>query len=73
MMTDDLTEAGLEELHLFALQLGLRREWLHRHDGLPHYDLTPQLRDHALSLGAVPVPSREQVRRCRRRVLLGFR
>ncbi len=66
MMTDDLTDRGLEELQSFALQLGLRLEWIHRHERLPHYDLTPPLRELALTLGAQSVSSREQVLRCRR-------
>ena len=28
------------ELHEFALKIGLKREWYHRHKGHPHYDLT---------------------------------
>lgn len=40
--------ADLAELHAFAAQLGMRREWLHR----DHYDLTPGKRAAAVRLGA---------------------
>jgi hypothetical protein len=66
MASDDPTHTGLDELVLFARDLGLRPEWIHRRPGLPHFDLTPELRETALELGAVAVSSRELVRRCRK-------
>lgn len=66
MMTDDLTEAGLEELHATAAAIGLRREWFQRRPTLPHYDLIPCRRVLALALGAVQVGRMELVRRCYR-------
>lgn len=51
----------MEELHEFAVSLGLRREWLH--DGRrPHYDLTAPKRELALARGAREVRSRELLR-----------
>jgi hypothetical protein len=51
----------LEELHAFALRLGLRREWFqdHRH---PHYDLLGAKPDEAIALGAIRVTSRDIIR-----------
>lgn len=44
-----------DELHAFAMRLGLRRSWLHVSHGLvgrwPHYDLTPNMRVKAIGLG----------------------
>lgn len=45
-----------EELHSFALILGLKREWAQFHQGmitLLHYDLVPSKRALALKNGAV--------------------
>lgn len=49
-----LTADTTDELHTFALRLGLKLASFqddHRH---PHYDLTPAKRALALKLGAVP-------------------
>ena len=69
MASDDLTEQGLEQLHLMAVAIGLRREWFQDHPRHPHYDLPPEKRELAIAAGAVPVSSRELVLRCSRRPL----
>ena len=56
------TDGDLEELHAFALRLGLRREWYQDHPIAKHYDLTPSKRERALAFGAVFVSAREQSR-----------
>jgi hypothetical protein len=43
----------LEELHAFALALGLKRAWFQAKASYPHYDLTMAVRERALGLGAV--------------------
>lgn len=55
------SDTGYDELHDFAAQLGLRREWFQG----DHYDLPEHLWDHAVALGATPVDSRDLVRRLR--------
>lgn len=50
LMADTLTE-----LHAFARQLGLRREWFQAHTSVAHYDLTSRKRARAVALGAVEV------------------
>jgi hypothetical protein len=57
-----LTADTVEELHVFAFRLGLRREW-YQPKSSPHYDLTPGRRLDALERGAVFVPAKEQARR----------
>lgn len=56
----------LPELHLMAGQLGLpRRAFQDKHSGA-HYDVTMDMREHALRLGAVAISrhaDRELVRR----------
>jgi hypothetical protein len=47
-----LTADSLDELHAFALQIGMKREWFQL-GSLPHYDLTPQRRKAAVDFGAV--------------------
>ena len=69
MASDDLTEGGLEQLHVMALSIGLRREWFQNHPRHPHYDLPPEKRELAIAAGAIPVSSRELVRRCSRRIV----
>ena len=57
-----VSDTSLDELHEFAGILGLRREWLHRKT-IPHYDLTGEAYERALTCGATLVSSRELVRR----------
>jgi hypothetical protein len=49
------SDAGFEELHAFAEQLGIPH---HRFQG-DHYDLPPHLRERAVALGAEEVGRRE--------------
>ena len=44
-----------DELHAFALRLGLKRSWFQDAGALPHYDLTPGMRARAVALGAIEV------------------
>ena len=57
-----VSDSSLEELHEFARELGLRREWFQM-KSIPHYDLTGEVYELALKRGAVLVSSREIVRR----------
>lgn len=45
---------GLDELHMFAARLGMRRAWFQpgTPSSVPHYDLSPARHAHALVLGA---------------------
>lgn len=55
-----------EELHAFAGQLGMRREWFQSKPGRPendHYDLTERGREKALELGAIAEDRRAGTRR----------
>jgi hypothetical protein len=54
-----VSDSSYEELHDFAARLGLPGRAFHR----DHYDVPAELRDEAIVLGAVPVASRELVRR----------
>lgn len=56
-----VSDHSYDELHDFALELGLRREWFQG----DHYDIPDHIRDWALVLGARSVDSRELVRRLR--------
>lgn len=42
----------VEELHHFAQLLGLRRDWFQDRTMYPHYDITLNVKERALSLGA---------------------
>jgi len=54
------TDGDIEELHTFAIRLGLKRTWLHESKGLSgdfhHYDVVPSKRELALKRGAVYMP-----------------
>lgn len=55
-----------EELHAFAVTLGLRRTWFQSKPGRPehdHYDLTRGKREQAIRLGAVAESWRDSARR----------
>jgi hypothetical protein len=56
-----------EELHLFAVRLGLRRSWFQNHPTRWHYDIVPRKRSVALALGAREVSRRELVETLRKR------
>ncbi|MGE0130413.1 MAG: DUF4031 domain-containing protein [Blastocatellales bacterium] len=57
-----VSDASLEELHEFAGNLGLRREWF-QVKSVPHYDLTGEAYELAVERGAILVSSREIVLR----------
>ncbi|MEY2403982.1 MAG: hypothetical protein QOD38_1533 [Acidimicrobiaceae bacterium] len=54
-----VSDTSYDELHAFAERLGIPR---HVFQG-DHYDIPTELRDDALALGAIPVSSRELVKR----------
>ena len=56
-----VSDADYDELHAFAARLGLRREWFQG----DHYDVPARVRERAIAQGALPVESRELVRRLR--------
>ena len=58
------TDGCLEELHAFALQLGLKRSWFQNKPRHPHYDLRPSKRALAIQRGATAVESSELIKRC---------
>ncbi len=53
----------VEELHEFAVKIGLRREWFQDHPRFPHYDVTESRRKIALANGAIPESTREAIKR----------
>jgi hypothetical protein len=46
------TDRDVEELHRFAIEIGLKREYFQQCRICPHYDLTPGMRQIALAHGA---------------------
>jgi hypothetical protein len=47
-----LVADSIDELHVFAKNLGLRQEWFQYSASYPHYDVTVAIRQKALKLGA---------------------
>lgn len=64
MATDDLSEAGLQALHMLALAIGLHRSDF-QPKSFPHYDLTGKLRERAIECGAVAVTCNDMVQMIR--------
>jgi hypothetical protein len=48
-----LVADSLEELHSFAQLLGLKRHWFQDAASYPHYDVTVEIRQRALRVGAL--------------------
>lgn len=48
-----LVADSLDELHAFAARIGLRRSWFQDRASFPHYDVTTDVRERALRVGAV--------------------
>src|SRR5262249_49782175 len=58
-----VSDLGIDELHAFAAQIGLRRSWFqHKVPRHPHYDLRPATRVMAIAAGAREVTSEEMIR-----------
>lgn len=58
-----ISDRSLDELHLFASKIGLKREWFQDKPGQPHYDLTTaRMRFKAEMSGAVITDPRTIVR-----------
>jgi Protein of unknown function (DUF4031) len=49
----------VQELHDFALSIGLRREWFQDKPSGRHYDVTERMRQRAIRAGAIPVSWRD--------------
>ena len=59
------TDGDLEELHVFAEKLGMKRAWFQPHATLPHYDLVPSKRALAVRLGAREITTQEILAKAR--------
>lgn len=55
------SDAGTNELHLFAATIGLSRSWFQDKPEFPHYDLSPKFRAIATRNGAREITSKEMV------------
>lgn len=56
-----------EELHAFALGIGLKRAWFQESKGsMPHYDLTVNKRILAVKMGAIEIDRRQLIERLKK-------
>lgn len=62
-----LVADNLDELHVFAKKLGLKREWFQDSASYPHYDVTIESREKAIFLGAMK-GSRVQIIGCAKKL-----
>ena len=61
----------LDELHSFASQIGLRRNWFQSSASYPHYDIKLSVRIKAIQLGAVP-GTRKQIIECAKKLKMEY-
>lgn len=59
-----MTDGPIEELHQFAVMIGLKRSWFQSQPSHPHYDLTLSFRAKAVQSGAIEVDSKTLVVKC---------
>ncbi|PLA73422.1 DUF4031 domain-containing protein [Hydrogenovibrio sp. SC-1] len=64
-----LVADSLDELHVFAEELGLKRAWFQKNASYPHYDVTIEVRAKALRIGALK-GSRIQIISCAKKLKL---
>jgi len=57
-----ITDGELEELHEFAIRLGLKRNWFQNKPKRPHYDAYKTKRKIAIDLGAIEITTIEQIK-----------
>lgn len=62
-----LVADSLEELHSFANEIGLKRDWFQRNASYPHYDITLKTRSIALAKGAT-FGSRKTIIHCAKKL-----
>jgi hypothetical protein len=58
-----ITTGHIEDLHAFAKNIGLKREWFQGNGKYPHYDLTtPRVSARAQTAGAILIKSKDSIR-----------
>lgn len=62
MIMSHMTADTLDELHMMADKIGLKREWF-QNGSTPHYDVTLSKKELAIRHGAVRETWREGIRR----------
>ena len=56
------TDGDLEELHEFALSIGMKRRWFQPHHIMAHYDIVPSRRERAIKAGAIEASIRDHIK-----------
>lgn len=62
---------SLDELHAFARQLNIPPQGFHAEASYPHYDITLELREEAILLGAL-AGNRKQIIRCAKQLKVEY-
>ncbi|MFA5391733.1 MAG: DUF4031 domain-containing protein [Candidatus Omnitrophota bacterium] len=62
-----VSDESVDELHQFAQHIGLSRGWFQDHPDHPHYDLFGRAHSRAVQAGAQHMPSKQLVRRLKKR------
>ena len=57
----------LDELHLLAEEIGIKRAWFQDRPAFPHYDLTSGRRAKALEFGAIDLNLDQEAKHIRRK------
>jgi hypothetical protein len=65
--THMVSDENLEELHSFAVEIGLKRHWFEGlRKGHPHYDLMKSKKELAIENGAILVSPKKIVKICKK-------
>lgn len=56
------SDSEIEELHIFAEKIGLKRKYFQNKTFFPHYDVIPKKRELALKYGAQYMPLRNWIK-----------
>lgn len=65
MIMSHMIADTLDELHVMAKKIGMKKEWFQEDASFPHYDVSISRKKDALKLGAIEIERREIVRKMR--------
>jgi hypothetical protein len=60
-----ISDNSIDDLHKFALSIGVKRHFFHGTARIPHYDISGDQIERAKAAGAIEIRSQELVKRAR--------
>jgi len=62
-----VSDSSLEELHLFAFQIGLKKKWF-QNNNIPHYQIRGSIKKKAIRFGAEFIDDKIEITRLGKRL-----